>query len=257
MKIEENINPIISTEELNPDVENQIEEEDIIKTIDTGHDTEKEKEEEIAVLEEEKEKTREEIEKTRENLGLPPSEEEPPSIKSINEQIEKAGSDNADTKKERIEFQLEKQHYSRILDSAKNLISVFNKRNSDRLSPLLDDSNLARIKSAVTNIEELAGQKIFDADNFNIELNRLFTSINSIGDAPKGQAVREDVQSLSALIFRLKDLRENSGNLIRLMSDFNPEETEKSRNVLHGLCASCEKKWLYIARLRDIVGGRR
>ncbi len=229
------------------DVENQTKEKETL----TGPDTDEPSEEQIANLEQEKKEISEGLKQIREDTGLPQVDEEPDSVKSINDQIEKINTNETKAEAEKKEFELEKQHCLKVLDATKNLTNIFNKRNGDRLSPLLDDGSLGRLKSAITNIDDLTSQKKVDIDSFDIELAKIASSINSIGDMPRKLPLKEDVQSLGALIFRLKNLKEEGGNLIRFISKFNSEQTEKTRKNLHNLCDSCDKKWPYIARLRE------
>ena len=233
----------------------------IEQLAETEEDTElgeEQRKEEISKLEKQNREIMKNIAETRK--GLPASEgqkEKPLSVKENEERIK--GLLKTDRKAEPVlendqenkdDFKLEKKHCSNLMDSIKGLKSVFSKRNSERLNILLEDGDLARINTAVSNMEDILSRKEFDKDEFNGEIKNIVRSLQKIGEAPKQRVMREDVNSLTVLISKLKAIREDGGDIIRHISKFDLEQTEETRKVLHRLCNISEEKWQYIARLR-------
>ncbi|MFH1427143.1 MAG: hypothetical protein ABIG60_01270, partial [Patescibacteria group bacterium] len=180
------------------------------------------------------------IEKEQKKEVRAEDEEKIEELPKTDKGLESPAKENSNENQE--VFRLEKKHCLKFLEAVKGLRNVFSKRNSEGLNTLLDEGYLGRMNAAVSNIEDILSRKEFYKNEFNDEIKKIISSIQKIGDFPKQRAVREDFESLSALNFRLRKIKDDSGDLIRYISKFNPEQTKETRKILHELCNISEKK---------------
>ena len=184
-----------------------------IEKLEESRLEKEQREEEIKKLEERNKVVMDEIGRIRDSLpDLKGPGEKPLSVqeneKKIKELSKSTKEESAREKSEEI-FKLEKKHCLNFIDSVKGLRNVFSKRNSERLNILLEDGDLAGINTAVSNIEDILSKKEFSKDEFDNEIRKITSSLQKIGEAPKQRVVREDVNSLTALISKLKAIRED------------------------------------------------
>lgn len=151
---------------------------------------------------------------------------------------------------EKIDIGTEKQKYSKFIDSTKSLINIFNKRNGDGLSSLLYEENLSIMRSTITKIEDLFNQEKINQNDLNEQIDKIGATIDSVGEARRGG--REDVDSLTALIIKLKGLGEECDNLTKtILKSDTKEQAENSIKALEKISQSCDTKSKLIIKLRE------
>lgn len=220
-------------------------------------------------LQKEKNQLTGKIERARNNLGLPPTDEEPPSVRALNAKIQKIENeditiDQSQTEVDEDAEKAEKNEFLPFIDSVKSIKNIFNDRRDRRLNPLIDEQKFDMLKTVSFNIENMFNQKISRKDWFNnlaVEIDRIRSVIDSKGIK---SSLREDPDSLRNFGFKLNIL-EKVCNSIIIKQNQEQKLREKNQTIetaLKNLSQSCKDKLQFIARLKRHIddyggGGRR
>lgn len=205
-------------------------------------------------LQQEKNQLTGKIERARNNLGLPPTDEESPGVKALNDQIEKIENENTIIEQPKTEYveKAEKQKFFDFVDSVKKIKNIFQQRIRDRLRPLIDEQKLSALLSASFNIENMFEQKISPndwSDKLVVEINKIKSAIDSIEGIRTKSSFGEDAASLSNLRSKLKTLEVDSRKIIIGKQNQESEDSNGIKKALNALSQSCGDKWQFIARL--------
>lgn len=172
----------------------------------------------------------------------------PLSVKSLDEQIQKNSAKYSQVK-EKMDNTTERQKYSKFIDSAKAIVKILSVRNRNNMSQLLDEPNLNIMNSAVKKIEDMFSAQTLDQDDLNEQIDKIGRAINSIGEARRGG--KEDIDSLTILITKLKGFGGECGDLIRVILKSNTKEQgENTTKALDRLVKSSDSKSKLVIDMR-------
>lgn len=166
------------------------------------------------------------------------------------EQIETTSEDRIPSTETRLTPELteaknEKLKYTKFIDSTKSVINILNRRNDDRLSSLIDEPGLGRLRLSLNKIDEIFSKGRFSEDDLVNELNKISSTIDTIGDTKRGG--KENIESLTVLITKLKSIGLECGDLIKT----NPNSSDNTIKALYRLTESCDLKSRSVARIRE------
>ena len=214
--------------------------------------------------------TQNEINKIRGELGLPPTEEIPPSIKSDQDSIAKLNQEKSELEhKNKIsdvnqESQVEdtkkfegnlRTAMEDITGKSKMILDALDERHQNNLTPLIKREDFFAMASSFKNLKNIESKiDINSITNIIDNINRLSQLFNTF--SIQGNSVRESNQSLERLADSAKrftsSVNEDSRKLPIEMQDKEMEEKSKElRNSLQKLSEQSEKLWLFAVKLRE------
>lgn len=203
--------------------------------------------------------TKTQIKETREKLGIPHTEENPPSVVEDQKRLEKlqtekgnlekqeAGKQEGEKGKETAEKFVEMKHFEPMLESLKKLYLAFNEREGAKLNPLIDRDSIQLIRGVGTQFESLFSRKNVKQEEVAQIVGKTIQIIERIGNAPRQQMVRDNPESLSNVMFSLKRLGETSIDITR------SGKYQGLNKSLARLVETSQQRWLGIVKLREAL----
>lgn len=235
--------------------------------------------ENITKREESMQNTQSKINEIRGSLGLPPSDEIPPSIKNDQDSIEKLNQE-----KLQIEENLKKQlvdiegknpneaserseetkkfegNLKTTLDDistkSKTMLDALYERQQDRLIPLQSNENFQMMASSIKNLKNFESKiDINSVTKLTEDVNKLSQLFDEI-KIQQSSAMKEDPQNLEKLAFGAKSFSstvEESGRKLPIeMEDKQMEEKSKELKLaLQKLSEQSQKLWMFAVKMRE------
>jgi hypothetical protein len=194
--------------------------------------------------------TKKDAEEDREKLNYDKKQQEIEDSIQLEKIRAKIKEGSPDKNTESGNFRIEKIYVEKLINSTKKVSNIFNKRSDEKLNLLIDEGNLGKMQSSISKIEDIFGKKEFSADGLSQEIKKINESIESIGTAPRGKSVKENVESLTALCSGLKTLGDEARNLSNASVIKENEDIRTIRESLWKLDESCKKSYAFVARSR-------
>ncbi len=223
----------------------------------------------VAKKEENIQNTQGEINEIRGGLGLPPTDEVPPSIKNDRDSIAKLNKEKSDLehKNKMSEVSQESQNEDTkkfegnlriamddISSKSKTMLDALYERQQDRLTQLQSNDHFQMMASSIKNLKSFEGKIDIDSVTKLIEdinkLARLFDDFK----VQQTSMIRENPQNLEKLAFGAKSFsisaQENGRKLpIEMQNKEMEEKSKELRNSLHNLSEQSEKLWMFAVKL--------
>lgn len=166
---------------------------------------------------------------------------------------EKAGEKEEGKTKEALkpgEIKIEKSKWSELTSSVKGLVTALAKRESERLSPLIDFTGIGRLAGAVNQLESFIHKGNVRAEDFNTALRGIISGLEMIGKAPRSSNKGEDEDNLSRIISKVKQLR-NDIDTVRGKFSGNEEAIAGTSLVIRKLVDATEQAGNFVIRKRQ------
>lgn len=231
--------------------------------------------EKIAEKEHVIEDTKDKINEIRGQLGQPPSDEIPPSIKGTQDSIEKLNQEKSEINgqpesiegKNSIETTEKSEGTKRfennlkgtlddITTNSKTMLDALYERQQDRLTPLQGNENFQIMASSIKNLKNIESK--IDPNSIGELIKHVDTLSRAFDDIKVQQSslVKENPQNLEKLAFGAKKFSasaEEGGRKLPIeMEDKQLEEKSKElRKSLQKLSEQSQKLWLLAVRLRE------
>ena len=240
--------------------ENPVEEDSAVRLADINEDISK-KEENIK-------STQSKIDDIRGQLGLPPSDEVPPSIKNTQDSIGKLNQEKSQIEgknpNEATERSEETKRFEGNLKTALDDISTKSKTmldalyeiQQDRLTSLQSNENFQMMASSIKNLKNFESKVDINSVTELVEdvnkLSRLFDEIK----IQQSSAMKENPQNLEKLVFGAKSFSssvEESGRKLPIeMGDKQMESKSKElRRAMQKLSEQSQKLWMLAVKMRE------
>lgn len=241
--------------------ENPVEEDSAIRLSDIN--------ECITKKEEDIQNTQNKINDIRNQLGLPSSDEVPPSITNDRDSIEKLNQeksqieikDGTEANEKSEETKRFERNFKTVLEDistqSKIMFDALYERQQERLTPLQSNDNFQMMVSNIRNLTNFEGR--IDENSISEiteDINKLSRLFDDIKVQPVGGQIRENYQNLEKLGYgakRFSSSLEDSAHKIPIeMSDKVMEEKSiELRKGLYRLSEQVKNMWLFAAKLRS------
>lgn len=217
------------------------------------------------------EDTKNKIDEIRNGLGLPPSDEIPPSVKTEEEAINKLNQEknNLESSTQRSEASEESQenikrfegNLKSVIDDistkSKTMLDALYERQQQQFTPLQNPDEFQGIVSHLKNIKNFDGKfDINGLDQINENIQKISRLIENMNPKNTGGGVRDNPQSLEKLAYGAKtfsaSLDEAGRNLGPELADEKMEEKRKElRKSLGVLSEQTQKLNSLASRMRS------
>ncbi len=123
-------------------------------------------------------------------------------------------------------------------------------RENQRLNPLIEKENIDQLRSSKNKLESLIQNENLNAEDLNSELIKIAKALNTFGEARGSQIVREDSDSLSKVIYRLKQAYEDTRALRGAVSG-KEQDIQQTIKLINILGESVDLAGRYIIKKRQ------
>lgn len=183
------------------------------------------------------------------------SEEEKKPEQKIDERKEGKGEKEPANQEKLSEAELKKikDKLSDLASDVRRLSSILDWREDQRFNSLIDPEKISRMRGAALRLEEIISNKETDIDDIGHSLNGIVNGFDAIGNIRRGYEIKDEVESLSQVIFHLKQIQETVSRIKSMLSGFEKNETKGLINLMRQTNEILEQKWLWIAKQRDAL----
>jgi len=225
----------------------------------------------VAKKEENIQNTQSKINEIRDGLGLPPTDEVPPSIKNDQDSIAKLNQEKSELehKNKMSEVNQESQNEETkkfegnlrtamddISSKSKTMLDALYERQQNGLTPLQSNDHFQMMASSIKNLKSFESKiDINSVTKLTEDINKLARLFDDF-KVQQTSMIKENPQNLEKLAFGAKSFsasaQENGRKLPLEMQDKEMEEKSKElRNSLQKLSEKSEKLWMFAVRLRE------
>lgn len=162
---------------------------------------------------------------------------------------------DSDEKKEWREIVINNEKISDLINAGRKLTYVFNERNEEKFNPLIEERYISPLVASFDNMHILLkdDKQTVNEEELNRAIVRITNMIKNIGNVPSGQSMRDNVESLGKVIFRLKEVEDKAHNATISLSGEKEDRPEEILQSLHKLEDTIREKWIFVARTRDAL----